>query len=118
MAFALLLNKKKKTEKDLVFFFFFVCFVVRLFCCLFVLLFVCFADWRPVNQLNVAALAPSSTDIHCVLVHQDQSIHGTDRRSAEEVRFDTACSRLANTAVLRLSGDNVTVLIISVKLPA
>lgn len=46
---------------------------------------------------------------------QDESIHGTDRRSAEEVRFDTACSRLASTAVLRLSGDNVTVLIVSVK---
>ncbi|XP_070207204.1 integrin-linked kinase-associated serine/threonine phosphatase 2C-like isoform X2 [Littorina saxatilis] len=48
-------------------------------------------------------------------VLQDKSIHATDRRSAEEVRFDTACSRLANTAVLRLSGDNVTVLIISIK---
>ncbi|KAK7497895.1 hypothetical protein BaRGS_00010766 [Batillaria attramentaria] len=48
-------------------------------------------------------------------VLQDESVHKTDLRSAEEVRFDTACSRLANTAVLRLSGDNVTVLIISIK---
>lgn len=48
-------------------------------------------------------------------VLQDDSIHKTDIRTAEEVRFDTACSRLANTAVLRLSGDNVTVLIVSIK---
>ncbi|XP_025083684.1 integrin-linked kinase-associated serine/threonine phosphatase 2C-like isoform X1 [Pomacea canaliculata] len=48
-------------------------------------------------------------------VLQDETIHATDRRSAEEVRYDTSCSRLANTAVLRLSGDNVTVLIVSVK---
>ncbi|XP_076451535.1 integrin-linked kinase-associated serine/threonine phosphatase 2C-like [Babylonia areolata] len=48
---------------------------------------------------------------------KDQSIHGTDRRSAEEVRFDTATSRLANTAVLRLSGDNVTVLTVAINPP-
>ncbi|KAL8601879.1 hypothetical protein ACOMHN_020614 [Nucella lapillus] len=48
---------------------------------------------------------------------QDQSIHSTDRRSAKEVRYDAACSRLANTAVLRLSGDNVTVIIVAINPP-
>jgi len=39
----------------------------------------------------------------------------TETRSAEDVRYETACNRLANEAVRRLSADNVTVLLIAIK---
>ena len=42
-------------------------------------------------------------------------IQGTDVTSVDDFRYETACSRLANEAVLRLSADNVTVLLISIK---
>jgi len=32
-----------------------------------------------------------------------------------EARYETACNRLANEAVRRLSADNVTVLLIAIK---
>ncbi|XP_019628071.1 PREDICTED: integrin-linked kinase-associated serine/threonine phosphatase 2C-like [Branchiostoma belcheri] len=48
-------------------------------------------------------------------VLQDETILATEFHSAEEVRFDTACSKLASEAVLRGSSDNVTVLLVSVK---
>ncbi|XP_078616047.1 integrin-linked kinase-associated serine/threonine phosphatase 2C-like [Branchiostoma floridae x Branchiostoma japonicum] len=48
-------------------------------------------------------------------VLQDESISATEFHSAEEVRFDTACGKLASEAVLRGSSDNVTVLLVSVK---
>ncbi|XP_052213462.1 integrin-linked kinase-associated serine/threonine phosphatase 2C-like [Dreissena polymorpha] len=35
------------------------------------------------------------------------------RTSSQSERFDTACNRLANEAVLRFSGDNVTVLLLA-----
>ena len=44
---------------------------------------------------------------------QDETIEGTETKTAEEVRYDTACARLANEAVLRLSADNVTVLLLA-----
>lgn len=46
---------------------------------------------------------------------QDESIEMTDSRSAEDMRYEMACNRLANEAVRRLSADNVTVLLIAVK---
>ena len=52
---------------------------------------------------------------HVCCVCQDESIESTDSRSAEDVRYETACNRLANDAVRRLSADNVTVLLIAVK---
>ena len=45
---------------------------------------------------------------------QDQSIQGTETKTADEVRYETACARLANEAVLRLSADNVTVLLLAI----
>ncbi|XP_005101909.1 integrin-linked kinase-associated serine/threonine phosphatase 2C [Aplysia californica] len=47
-------------------------------------------------------------------VLEDKKTEGTERKSAEDVRYDLACSRLASSAVLRLSGDNVTVMLVSV----
>lgn len=44
---------------------------------------------------------------------EDINIKGTDTKSCEDVKFETACSTLANEAVLRLSADNVTILLIS-----
>ncbi|VDI55042.1 integrin-linked kinase-associated serine/threonine phosphatase 2C [Mytilus galloprovincialis] len=46
---------------------------------------------------------------------QDSTIQGTDDKSADDLRYETACNRLANEAVLRLSADNVTVLIIAIQ---
>ncbi|CAG5128150.1 unnamed protein product [Candidula unifasciata] len=45
---------------------------------------------------------------------EDDTIVATGRRSAEDVKFDQVCSKLANAAVLRLSGDNVTVVLVSI----
>lgn len=45
---------------------------------------------------------------------QDSRISSTESKSAEHVRFDSACNKLANESVLRLSGDNVTVLILAI----
>ncbi|BFZ23567.1 hypothetical protein BsWGS_26606 [Bradybaena similaris] len=45
---------------------------------------------------------------------EDGAIVATGRKSAEDVRFDQVCSKLANAAVLRLSGDNVTVVLVSI----
>lgn len=46
---------------------------------------------------------------------EDKNIEGTDMKSCEDVKFETACSTLANEAVLRLSADNVTILLISLR---
>ncbi|KAJ8319994.1 hypothetical protein KUTeg_001581 [Tegillarca granosa] len=46
-------------------------------------------------------------------IPDDKNIEGTDMKSCEDVKFETACSTLANEAVLRLSADNVTILLIS-----
>ena len=45
---------------------------------------------------------------------QDQSIQGTETKTPHEVRYETACARLANEALLRLSADNVTVLLLAI----
>lgn len=45
---------------------------------------------------------------------EDESFQGSETKSAEEVRYETACARLANEAVLRLSADNVTVLVLAI----
>ena len=37
-----------------------------------------------------------------------------DTKTSEEMRYDTASNKLANEAVLRLSGDNVTVLLLAI----
>ena len=49
---------------------------------------------------------------------QDDKIEGTETKSAEEVRYETACNRLANEAVRKLSADNVTVILISISNPS
>lgn len=38
-----------------------------------------------------------------------------DRSSKDIDRFEVACNKLASQAVLRLSGDNVTVLLLAIK---
>lgn len=45
---------------------------------------------------------------------QDESIEGTDLKSSEEIRWETAVNRLASEAVRRLSADNVTVVLIKI----
>ena len=51
--------------------------------------------------------------IFLIYILQDETIEGTETKTAEEMRYDTACARLANEAVLRLSADNVTVLLLA-----
>ena len=51
--------------------------------------------------------------LYFLYILQDETIEGTETKTAEEVRYDTACARLANEAVLRLSADNVTVLLLA-----
>ena len=46
---------------------------------------------------------------------QDVRIEATNGRDADDVRSETACNRLANEAVRRLSADNVTVLLVRVQ---
>ncbi|XP_063409827.1 integrin-linked kinase-associated serine/threonine phosphatase 2C-like [Mytilus trossulus] len=46
---------------------------------------------------------------------EDSTIQGTDDKSTDDLRYETACNKLANEAVLRLSADNVTVLIIAIQ---
>ena len=65
----------------------------------------------------VFAYAKSSSFCYTVVgffILQDQSIQGTETKTADEVRYETACARLANEAVLRLSADNVTVLLLAI----
>ncbi|XP_048777323.1 integrin-linked kinase-associated serine/threonine phosphatase 2C-like [Ostrea edulis] len=45
---------------------------------------------------------------------EDESIQETDEKTATEIRCVAACQKLANEAVLRLSADNVTVVLISI----
>ncbi|KAK2148720.1 hypothetical protein LSH36_486g03052 [Paralvinella palmiformis] len=46
---------------------------------------------------------------------EDASITGTELKSAEDLRWETACVRLVGEAVHRLSADNVTVVIIRIQ---
>ncbi|XP_041378111.1 integrin-linked kinase-associated serine/threonine phosphatase 2C-like [Gigantopelta aegis] len=46
---------------------------------------------------------------------QISQVASSDGKTTEDTCFETACNRLANDAVLRLSGDNVTVMIVSIK---
>lgn len=46
---------------------------------------------------------------------EDSSIQGTDSLSTSEVRLDSVVNKLANTAVLRLSSDNVTVMVVDIR---
>ena len=55
-----------------------------------------------------------TNSLFSLLLLQDESIQGSETKSAEEVRYETACARLANEAVLRLSADNVTVLVLAI----
>jgi hypothetical protein len=48
------------------------------------------------------------------LDYQDETIVETDDKTVTEARCKAACQRLANEAVLRLSADNVTVVLISI----
>ncbi|KAK0056772.1 integrin-linked kinase-associated serine/threonine phosphatase 2C [Biomphalaria pfeifferi] len=45
---------------------------------------------------------------------EDKSIQASGKKSEEDVKFDTVCNKLANAAVLRLSGDNVTVVVVAI----
>ncbi|GFS03018.1 integrin-linked kinase-associated serine/threonine phosphatase 2C [Elysia marginata] len=45
---------------------------------------------------------------------EDPNVTATGRKTPEDLKFDSACSKLANSAVLRLSGDNVTVVMVSI----
>lgn len=45
---------------------------------------------------------------------EDDTIEGTKSRTFNEVRYETACQRLVSEAVLRLTADNVTVLIVAI----
>ncbi|RUS88689.1 hypothetical protein EGW08_003504 [Elysia chlorotica] len=45
---------------------------------------------------------------------QDPNVSATGRKTAADVKFETTCSKLANAAVLRLSGDNVTVVMVAI----
>ncbi|XP_062607160.1 integrin-linked kinase-associated serine/threonine phosphatase 2C-like [Saccostrea cucullata] len=45
---------------------------------------------------------------------EDETLQETDGKTVREVRCQTACQKLANEAVLRLSADNVTVVLISI----
>ncbi|CAL1527263.1 unnamed protein product [Lymnaea stagnalis] len=45
---------------------------------------------------------------------EDKSIQASGKRSEEDMKFDSVCSKLANSAVLRLSGDNVTVVVVAI----
>ena len=48
----------------------------------------------------------------CLIVLQEEK-QGSEK-SGNENQYDVACGKLANEAVLRLSADNVTVLVISI----
>lgn len=45
---------------------------------------------------------------------EDPKVSPIGRKTAEDVKFETACSKLASSAVLRLSGDNVTVVLVAI----
>ncbi|KAH9495093.1 hypothetical protein Btru_018138 [Bulinus truncatus] len=46
---------------------------------------------------------------------EDKTIQASGKKSEDDVKFDTVCNKLANAAVLRLSGDNVTVVVVAVQ---
>ncbi|GAB1606405.1 integrin-linked kinase-associated serine/threonine phosphatase 2C-like [Argonauta hians] len=47
-------------------------------------------------------------------VLEDKSIEGNGSKSAQEMRCEAACQRLVSEAVLRLTADNVTVILVSI----
>lgn len=51
------------------------------------------------------------------LSFQDPALEVPDHKNENDLRYDTAASRLATEAVRKLSGDNVTVVIVSIGLP-
>ncbi|XP_021350088.1 integrin-linked kinase-associated serine/threonine phosphatase 2C-like isoform X1 [Mizuhopecten yessoensis] len=46
---------------------------------------------------------------------EDERLQGTDAQSAIDIKLDSAVKKLANTAVLRLSSDNVTVMVVDIR---
>ena len=44
-------------------------------------------------------------------------MEATETKTAEDIKFETACNRIANEAVRRLSADNVTVLLVAIARP-
>ncbi|CAI9719935.1 integrin-linked kinase-associated serine/threonine phosphatase 2C-like [Octopus vulgaris] len=47
-------------------------------------------------------------------VLEDKSIEGNGTKGTEEMRYEAACQRLVNEAILRLTADNVTVVLVSI----
>lgn len=46
---------------------------------------------------------------------ESDNIQSTDTKTAEQMKYETACNRLANEAVRKQSGDNVTVVIVAIQ---
>jgi hypothetical protein len=49
------------------------------------------------------------------LQNDGSSSKETEENKTRNNRYETACSKLANEAVLRFSGDNVTVLLLAIR---
>jgi len=69
-------------------------------------LLACDGLWKIFNNESAIAFVNK--------VLEDETIKGTETKTAREVRYDTACTRLANEAVRRLSSDNVTVILVAI----
>ncbi|GFO44593.1 integrin-linked kinase-associated serine/threonine phosphatase 2c [Plakobranchus ocellatus] len=48
-------------------------------------------------------------------VLEDPTTVACGRKTATDIKFENACNKLANSAVLRLSGDNVTVIMVDIR---
>ncbi|XP_059157022.1 integrin-linked kinase-associated serine/threonine phosphatase 2C-like [Physella acuta] len=45
---------------------------------------------------------------------EDKNLQSSGKKSEKDIKFDAVCNKLANAAVLRLSGDNVTVIVVDI----
>lgn len=48
---------------------------------------------------------------------QDESLEGTEYKSTDELRWETAATKITNEAVRSLTADNVTVVLIKISPP-
>ncbi|XP_067126522.1 integrin-linked kinase-associated serine/threonine phosphatase 2C-like [Centruroides vittatus] len=71
------------------------------------ILLACDGLWKVFTSQEVISIVMKTLE--------DSNIQATDLKTAEEARYETACNRLVNEAVRKLSGDNVTVVIVAIQ---
>ncbi|XP_059805846.1 integrin-linked kinase-associated serine/threonine phosphatase 2C isoform X8 [Hypanus sabinus] len=62
------------------------------------------------------AFSPEEAILFVAAILEDETLTARTGKTSQDVRFETACNRLANEAVRRGSADNVTVILVAISL--